>query len=891
MTTFSLLPHASSPLAVDVVPPTGDGIRRRVELQVGVEVDGAPAGPPIGVTRDLRGAGDVIGIDRRMISRVEPATGSRAVEPNYLPLVEFVDADFPWRYTLDRTVGRLRPWLVLAALRAEEFEFVELAGAPLPAIRVREPRTALPDLAQSWAWAHVHVSRDAAPGVPVDELVRTRPDASFARLLCPRRLADSTVYHLFLLPAFEAGRAAGLGRGAGGAAWDAPAWDAAGDQPHELPFYLHSRFVTSGVEDFEVLARRLRPAPAATIATRRTARADDPGFLTGYAAPAGAAVTLHDALARPGTTLGPNETDPALLPRLAETLTEAIAAETEGADAPDAEDPLLAPPAYGWRSAPTRDVRPERTDTWFDRLNVDLALREVAGLGARTVRQRSEELLRLCWAQHEEAVAATERLGRFRLAAVLAERLVTRRFARLPAQAALAAVEPLQPYQRVGGGTVRDALRRVGVPATFASRDLRRAAAKRPVRGATPAVPMPTLPSGRDVAGLPTPAKPIAVPAALTRFVTDVLGAAPVFEPVTSPVLAVPVGALRAAQLVAPFHATLTRLPGAKAAAVLEGLSGAERARLVPAARTPALPVELAPMLVATAPERLLSGLDGLPEDTVALLEEHRPFVEAFLVGANHELSDELRWRGFPTDARGTPLARFWDRGRPAGDITAEDIPPVSTWTRPLGQNFPAHDDGRADLVVVLRSDAVRRFGQLVVVLNRGTSTGWQPGQGTDHHPVFFGRLGPDVAYYGFALARDQVLADRNRYFLVLHEPVGRLRFGFDVATASVRRGRQPYGEMPLPFALRSMGRTREAALPTKFVRVPIPPITAIPTWDDLSWSHATLGPGGYVDVTATRPRVTSGPDWWGPGATSATIARSLWQRPVAVVVPARRLL
>ena len=123
----------------------------------------------------------------------------------------------------------------------------------------------------------------------------------------------------------------------------------------------------------------------------------------------------------------------------------------------------------------------------------------------------------------------------------------------------------------------------------------------------------------------------------------------------------------------------------------------------------------------------------------------------------------------------------------------------------------------------------------------------------------------------------------------MLHEPVGRLRFGLDVATAAVRRGRQRYDELALPFAVRTLGRNRAQTMPTRFAGVPVP--ATLSTWDDLSWTHVQLDEAGYLDVDATAPAAASGPAYWGGARTSATVARSMWQRPVAIVVPAARLL
>ena len=52
-------------------------------------------------------------------------------------------------------------------------------------------------------------------------------------------------------------------------------------------------------------------------------------------------------------------------------------------------------------------------------------------------------------------------------------------------------------------------------------------------------------------------------------------------------------------------------------------------------------------------------GLINKP-DMATLLETNNRFVEAYLVGLNHEMGRELLWREFPTDQRGTYFHSFW---------------------------------------------------------------------------------------------------------------------------------------------------------------------------------------------------------------------------------------
>ena len=74
----------------------------------------------------------------------------------------------------------------------------------------------------------------------------------------------------------------------------------------------------------------------------------------------------------------------------------------------------------------------------------------------------------------------------------------------------------------------------------------------------------------------------------------------------------------------------------------------------------PRFPAPLARELIRLAPDFVVPGLDEVPMDRVFGLVTNPPFVHAVLAGANHEMMRELRWRGYPTDERGTTFHRFW---------------------------------------------------------------------------------------------------------------------------------------------------------------------------------------------------------------------------------------
>src|SRR5690606_1991060 len=89
----------------------------------------------------------------------------------------------------------------------------------------------------------------------------------------------------------------------------------------------------------------------------------------------------------------------------------------------------------------------------------------------------------------------------------------------------------------------------------------------------------------------------------------------------------------------------------------------------------PSIVTPLYELLAEYDRDRLLPGVDRIPDDGITLLETNARFVAAFLAGANHEMNAELLWRRYPTDQRGTTLRRFWD-WLDDGD----DIPAIHTW-------------------------------------------------------------------------------------------------------------------------------------------------------------------------------------------------------------------
>jgi hypothetical protein len=212
---------------------------------------------------DLIGPADITGFQQKMIVRTEPLNGISNFEPNLLPYVEFYDEDFPWRYTPASSAGtgdaHLRPWLALIVLKENEFLDTQ-RREPLPSIKIGSADY-LPPSDQLHLWAHMHSNLPHTESDfdkfldSLEEDVAMDPDGVYSRLICPRKLESKALYHAFLVPSYETGRLAGLGRPT--AEIKAQQHSFASDL--EFPVYYRWYFRTGKNFDFEYLVKLLRP--------------------------------------------------------------------------------------------------------------------------------------------------------------------------------------------------------------------------------------------------------------------------------------------------------------------------------------------------------------------------------------------------------------------------------------------------------------------------------------------------------------------------------------------------------------------------------------------------------------------------------------------------------
>jgi hypothetical protein len=395
-----------------------------VTVSVKLAVNNTP--PEIERQVRLYGPGDVTGIDQLQVIRTEPRHLATDFEPNYFPAIEFDRPDFPWLFTPAKAnaAGKLRPWLCLVVIRKQQGVTLRVdRNLPLPVLEIKNPETELPDLSESWAWAHPQVTGSALNKASLESSLAGNPALTLSRLLCPRRLDPLTDYLACVVPTFELGRKAGLGLSIQRDATRneenelLPAWTPAADSV-TLPVYFHWEFRTGTGGDFEALVKLLTPRDLRETPKigKRLVDISDPDF--NITLPVGTTVELEGALRVVGATTAEwsEGTRTVFQTELKKILDAPWIVTQNDMD----EDPIVAPPIYGCWQAARHTVNlppsPPASVAWLDELNLDPRHRAVAALGTQVVQTQQEELMASAW----EQLGEIDRINQLRRQAQLA---------------------------------------------------------------------------------------------------------------------------------------------------------------------------------------------------------------------------------------------------------------------------------------------------------------------------------------------------------------------------------------------------------------------------------------------------------------------------------------
>jgi len=829
------------------------------------------AGQLVSKAASLLAPHHVASLNPAEILRREPSPESVDVESNYFPLIEFAAPDLPWRFSPAGPAmnGRLRPWLALVVVDAEEkrIEFFAAQGGTARLAVDAAYLNQLPRISELWAWAHVQSSE---PPGQVASAAKNDPAALRSRIVCPRRLEPGKTYRACLVNAFAEGEDN----------VSIPAWDAASGQSVSLTVFDSWTFTTSKQHgDFEYLCELLEPATdAGEIGVRpvevSTAGVDvnwprDPTVIDFVGALADVGVITNRV------PLGHDAFSAAVEPMLNETLSRGADEPKPANYDPLRDDPVVGLPFYGaWPAAVTSVPQ----SGWARAVNLRTDRRIAAGLGAKTVRRNQEELMAAAWDQLGSVREVSDELNRGRLSAEVGRSWLAR-VAVVDQGDRVGVAASLMPYLRVDGEPARKVASAGKAPVAILDRAWIRRTPRARAASASTAYLVATSPDAttRDLRALDYQAiaQPVGISFVEAEIQTDI-PAASVFskgalDHALGSLVAERVGGARLKDFLTgkiKIGRPPRRRPGrqrTKRAELAAALGIAEAvAAINPLLDTRASLVSRIPALADLLPEGelpaefpltpqfpdplfwdlekldqdvIVPGLGDFPNNRVRLLAVNAGFVGAYLVGANHELAREFLWREYPTDLSGTFFQRFFDYA----DQQMVDIEPIAGWVpnSSLSDNLP---NASASTVILIRGDLVRRYPDVNVFLTPQKSG--EPDYENAVQPSFEGRLTRDVLVVGFPVDPDVVLGSPE-YFVVLEERMTAPRFGLDIE----RRG----------------------------------PLTG---WDELAWtdfasSGEHIGPG---PIGSLGSPIFDGVEW---GRNAAHLAAAVHQRPYRRLYPA----
>jgi len=332
--------------------------------------------------------------------------------------------------------------------------------------------------------------------------------------------------------------------------------------------------------------------------------------------------------------------------------------------------------------------------------------------------------------------------------------------------------------------------------------------------------------------------------------------------------------------------------------------------RIVPVMAYPDIRTPMYQALRDISSELLVPNLKLIAPNTISLMVRNQAFIEAYMIGLNHEFARELLWREYPTDQRPSSFRQFWDAANalnsqhlePAAfEESLRDVIRLHAW--PSASYLGEHDNRRKPghppesagtpllarpVILVVRGDLLKRYPNTVIYAQRarwgdrsdnalrlvlwdetGEKSESDPTNPNLRFPLYQAFVGPDIHFIGFDFSVDEargdpslaetaeakaaIPAERLGWFFVLKQVVGEPRFGLD--------------EHP-----------PEAPSEVK--------------WDNLSWDN--LGTDvKLIDLAQPFASPPLGSDAGGVawGTNAADLAFILYQKPVLVGVHARDML
>jgi hypothetical protein len=433
---YTFLSWVRAGVGAVVTGAVAPAIRAEIQVVLPVQADGQPD-DNVQQTLQVRGPGDVTGIDERQVIRRYPTPETTNAEDSFLAHIEFDRPELPWLFSPAAPNGNLLPpWLALVVLADGRWAPRAPGGPGLPA-QVDTLLGELQSLGDDVLWAHAQLigppdQGPAGTGPTLDDrLTRDYAAANLSRLVCPRRLDADQQYLACVVPSYHAGLQAGRGSGIPGTldhAWERAPDNSDADTPITLPVYTSWRFGTGDDGDFGTLAEKLHGISAPWQLGRRLTETSTPGGGMDPLQPgdSGRVQTIHGPLVSPNapradspdpTEVAAAASEAALWPtRVTEQLRTELNRPADLAAKPVTTQPapiprpIVGPEIYARFQAAVSRVDPSRDGDWFGELNLRPEHRVQAGLGTRVVQKDQEQLMQSAWAQVGAIDAANRQL-------------------------------------------------------------------------------------------------------------------------------------------------------------------------------------------------------------------------------------------------------------------------------------------------------------------------------------------------------------------------------------------------------------------------------------------------------------------------------------------------
>lgn len=792
----------------------------------------------------------------------------------------------------------------------------------------------------------------------LEQLLRANSDTALSRLVCPRKLKEETAYHAFLIPAFEIGRLAGLGLPTDSQDALTPSWGNGQSQYpvyyrwffrtakrgdfEYLVNLLEPRVVDErvGVRDMDM------QKPGFDVPGMR----DGPGE--------SAAMGLEGALKSPGAQPRPAVWPPAPQPPFLQELAAKVNLQQELLQPPAGgkahPDPIISPPLYGrWHAMQTR--LQVGAAGWVNELNRDPRLRVPAGFGTQVIQANQESYMQRAWQQLGDVLAANQKIRQLQLSVAAGNQIFQRFLKPLDPGQKLAVTAQVHTRvtesqttiahnvteSRLPDAALKPAFRRItrprgalmlkvvrpspdkprtlftrmnaegGIsaappkqpPVKAISVDEQSRSLRREDRTVTAIINIPprpgfilTLPGSSLPPDADRPGSSDSQQGANFRQALREMNArfeAPVPVKSIGPPLNFNQAAARLEQALDPVKViprrALSMIAIPPTFKYLKPLQ-----TIVPVMAHPVINDPMYRPLRDISSELLIPNLHLIPNNSITLVLTNPRFIEAYMVGLNHEFARELLWREYPTDQRPSTFLLFWEpaekasrdhRVNPATRAQQlRDFKPLHEWG--AGTHLGTHANkplptgaevGNPRLVLVIRGDLLKRYPTAIIYAQKAKwiedpedlSPPRRKIRVLDEsnpdanllEPIFKAEVLPDLRFLGFNLTIAQAKGsiepqDNNPgWFFVIQERPGEPRFGLDIQDTT-------------------------PPTPTK--------------WTDLAWNH--LGSPdeiALIDLTTVpSTNITASPDkdirW---GANAADMAYILYQVPVMVAVHAESML